>query len=73
VWLEIRLLIPHLGHTGRLVIPHNLIADPFPYVMGYWFSRNSLSFLGNIGVWECLRPEWPQSSKVSSSLGFESA
>jgi len=41
--------------------------------MGYWFSLNNLFFLGNIGVWECLRPEWPQGSDVCSSLRFESA
>jgi len=41
--------------------------------MGYLFSRNSLFFLGNIRVLECLRPEWPQGSKVCSFLGFESA
>jgi len=41
--------------------------------MGHLLSRSILLFLGNIRVFGCLRPEWPQGSEVCSYLGFESA
>jgi len=41
--------------------------------MGYMLSRSILFFRGNIRVFGCLRPEWPQGSEVCSYLEFESA
>jgi len=41
--------------------------------MGYFLWRSILFFLGNMRVFGCLRPEWPQGSEVCCYIGFESA